>query len=45
MNLPIRKLEGGKEYKKFLGGKPLTRKPNREMAFSSFVIFFDICTF
>ena len=45
MNLPIRKLQGGKEYKKFLGGKPLTRKPNREMVFSSFVIFFDICTF
>jgi hypothetical protein len=28
MNLPIRKLQGGKEYKKFLGGKPLTRNPN-----------------
>jgi hypothetical protein len=26
MNLPIRKLQGGKEYKKFMDGKKLTRK-------------------
>jgi hypothetical protein len=26
MNLPIRKSQGGKEYKKLLDGKPLTRK-------------------
>jgi hypothetical protein len=38
MKLPIRKLQGGKEYKKFLGGKPLTLKPNRKIAPSSFVI-------
>jgi hypothetical protein len=26
MTLPIRKFQGTKEYKKFLNGKPLTRK-------------------
>jgi hypothetical protein len=26
MTLPIRKLQGGNEYKKFLNGKKLTRK-------------------